>query len=109
LCFFSFSNRFCIEALVNDDEFKDLPEDIRAVLLDVNTYCYRVPMRDPENRLRLGTGYHCVSQIVQGDEVIGAVEFVIFRFAEGAIVARMYTTLQKNLTGNTDAITREFE
>ena len=33
------------------------------------------------------------------------VEFVIFRFAEGAIVARMNTTVQKNLTGNTDAIT----
>ena len=40
-----------LEDLVNDIEFKDLPEDIRDVLLDVNTYCYRVPMRDPSNKL----------------------------------------------------------
>ena len=85
--------------------FKNLPDDIRSIIFDVNTYCYRVPLRDPENGFREGTGYHCVTRVDLGNQVVTSLEFVVFRLLDGIIVARMNTTAQKNLTGNTNAIT----
>ena len=86
-------------------EFKELPDEIRSVIFDVDTYCYRVSLRDPENGLRMGTGYHCVSRIEVGGEVVTSLEFVVFRLSDGIIVARINSTVQKNLTGNSNVIT----
>ena len=133
------------ELIVSDDdadlaellELDGMPTEVRDALLDIKTYCYRAPLRDTDSGLRVGTGYHCIAQIVHncppviapirradvfGDSALRPasdvhpdiirdcpdvqfVEFIVFRFADGIIVAGTQTTIQKNLTGNTDKIT----
>ena len=45
-------------------DLDDVPNEIRDALLDIKTYCYRAPLRDTDSGLRVGTGFHCVAEII---------------------------------------------